>query len=375
MVFHQTENQEMNEFKNVKNILVLKFRHIGDVLLIVPTLRALKETFPHASVSVAVNAGTEDVLAGLELIDELIIFDRSVKKLPLLEKISRESGFIQDIRRRNFDMTVDLTSGDRAAILSFLSGARYRLANDPGTRGLWGKRYLYTHIANIDSTRHMVLQNLDVVNRFGISVDNRDVDFFISEETKAKIRRLFEEKGIKNNDRVVHIHPVSRWMFKCWDDRYMAETIEWMSREGMKIVLTCAPEEHERKRLERILSMLPEDILSSGNIINISGKTTIKELAAISDASDIFFGVDSAPMHIAAAVKTPVVALFGPTNHSVWSPYGEDNIVLTKEMPCKPCRKGMCEGISLRDCMSAIRPEDVKEAFHKIAGQNLHRKR
>jgi len=356
----------MNEFQNVKKILVLKFRHIGDVLLIVPTIRALKETFPDASVSVAVNAGTEEVLAGLELIDELIIFDRSVKKLPALKKLSRETGFILDMRRRNFDMTVDLTSGDRAAILSFLSGARYRLANDPGTRGFWGKRFLYTHIARIDSSKHMVLQNLDVVNQFGISADNRDVDFFISDEVKEKVRRLFKEKGIKKDDRVVHIHPVSRWMFKCWDDAYMAEVIDWMCRKGMKVVLTCAPEKHERERLDTILSLLPEETRSSGNIVNISGRTTIKELAAISDAADIFFGVDSAPMHIAAAVKTPVVALFGPTGESTWGPYGDKHIILSKNMPCKPCRKGMCEGINLRECMSAIKPEDVKNAISQF---------
>jgi heptosyltransferase-3 len=357
----------MNEFKNVKKILVLKFRHIGDVLLIVPTIRALKETFPDASVSVAINAGTEDVLAGHPLIDELIIFDRAVKKLPLLDKISKEIGFIQNIRRHKFDMTVDLTSGDRAAILSFFSGARYRLANDPGTRGLWGKRFLYTHIADVDTTKHMVCQNLDIVNQFGISDENREVDFFISDETKAAIRRLFDENGFKHGDRIVHIHPVSRWMFKCWDDSYSAEVIEWMCGEGMKVVLTCAPDKGERQRLDKILSLLPAEILSSGSILNISGRTTIKELAATSEASDIFFGVDSAPMHIAAAVKTPVIALFGPTSESIWSPYGKNHIILAKGMECKPCRKGSCEGIALRDCMSAIKPGDVKKAISDLS--------
>lgn len=357
----------MNEFKNIRKILVIKFRHIGDVLLIIPTIRALKETFPDASVSVAINTGTEDVLAGHPLIDELFIYDRSIKKLPALEKISREIGFIHNIRRSNFDMTIDLTSGDRAAILSFLSGARYRLANDPGTGGFWGKRFLYTHIAKIDGTRHMVMQNLDVVNHFGISSDNRDVDFFITDEAEEKVRRLFEEKGITKDDRVVHIHPLSRWTFKCWDDGYMAEIIDWMCRKGMKVVLTCAPEPHERERLRRILSLLPEETASSGNMINISGKTTIKELAAISDAADIFFGVDSAPMHIAAAVKTPVIAIFGPSGlYGEWYPYGDGHIVLTKNLQCKPCHKRMCEGIELRDCMRAIKPHDVEEAVIKM---------
>lgn len=357
----------MNRFKNIKKILVLKFRHIGDVLLIVPTIRALKETFPEASIAVAVNAGTEDVLAGHKLIDELIIFDRSVKKLPALKKISREIGFIQNIRRRNFDMTVDLTSGDRAAILSFLSGAKYRLVNNPGTRGFPGKRFIYTDISDIDNKKHMVLQNLDVVNQFGISAGDGDVDFFISDETKEKVRQLFNDKGIGKGDSIVHIHPVSRWMFKCWDDRYMAEIINWLCTEGMKVILTSAPDRAEVARAERILSLLPVGTKSSGSMIPLFGKTTIKELGAISKAADIFIGVDSAPMHIAAAVKTPVIALFGPSGHyGEWYPYGDGHIVLTKNLPCKPCHKDMCEGVELRECMRAIKPHDVQEAVIKM---------
>jgi heptosyltransferase-3 len=360
----------MHKFKNVKKILVLKFRHIGDVLLIIPTIRALKETFPEASLSVALNAGTEAVLSGHGLIDELIVFDRSVKKLPLIQKITKEIDFIKSIRNRRFDMTVDLTSGDRAAILSYISGAGYRLANDPGKDGFLGKRFCYSHLAHInDRQQHMVRQNLDIVNQFGISSDNRDVDFFISDETKEKVARLFDEKGIKKGDRIVHIHPLSRWMFKCWDDVYMAEIIDWLCRKGAKVVLTSAPDSNELERTHKITSFLKSQTLSSGSLIDISGKTTIKELAAVSRASDIFFGVDSAPMHIASAVKTPVIALFGPTGESTWGPYGENHIVLSKDLPCKPCRKGMCEGIDLRECMSAIKPEDVKKAISDKIGQ------
>jgi heptosyltransferase-3 len=360
----------MHEFKNVRKILVLKFRHIGDVLLIIPTIRALKETFPEASISVAVNAGTEAVLSGHGLIDELIVFDRSVKKLPILQKIAKEIDFIKNIRNRRFDMTVDLTSGDRAAILSYMSGAGYRLANDPGKDGFFGKRFCYSHIARInDRSKHMVLQNLDVVNQFGISSENRDVDFFISDETKKRVALLLDKKGVKKGDLIVHIHPISRWMFKCWDDAYMADIIDWLCREGTKVVLTSAPDSNELERTRKITSFLKPETLSSDSFINISGKTTIKELAAVSLASDIFFGIDSAPMHIAAAVKKPVIALFGPTGESTWGPYGKNHIVLSKALPCKPCRKGMCEGIDLRECMSAIKPEDVKKAVSEKIGQ------
>ncbi len=372
-------------FKNIKKILVIKFRHIGDVLLTIPTIRALKETFPDAKVFVLVNSGTEDVLSGNALIDELIVLDRAVKNLPIIKRYIEEAMFLKKIRTKGFNMTVDLTGGDRATFLSFLSGARYRLAADFGRKGFIGKKYLYTHLADIDRQKHMVLQNLDIVKRFGITTDNTNVDFFIPEEIKQSIKKTLVENGITEKDKIVHVHPTSRWLFKCWKDEYMAEIIGWLIDKGVKVVVTSAPDSKEMEKAKRILSLVglvgdsPSRSIGMGlsplpssrimhyasRILDLCGKTTIKELAAISEASDLFIGVDSAPMHIAAAVGTPVIALFGPTGKE-WIPYGEGNTVVSKDMPCKPCKKGMCEGIGLRDCMTAINPDDVKEAVSKI---------
>ena len=356
------------EFKDIKKILVIKFRHIGDVLLTSPAIRALKKSFPKADVSVLVNSGTEEVLSGLPVISELMVFDRKIKKLPGLQKYMKEVAFYKEIRSKGFDMAVDLTGGDRAAIVSFLSGARYRLALDPGGQGFAGKRFLYTHLAKIDSQKHMVLQNLDIIGQFGITTLNKEMDFFIPEDARLSVGRILHENNISEGDTVVHIHPTSRWMWKCWDDKYMAEVFGWMVDKGMKIVLTSAPVDKEIETANRILSLIPDELISKG-IVNLCGRTSIKELAAISDAADLFFGVDSAPMHIAAAVRTPVVALFGPTNEKVWAPFGDGHIVLLKDFECKPCRKGMCEGVQLRDCMTAIKPDDVKKAVEKVLGR------
>ncbi len=374
-------------FKDIKKILVVKFRHIGDVLLTVPTIRALKETFSDASVSVLVNSGTEDVLSGNPIINELMVFDRAIKDLPPFKRYLKEVKFLKEIKAKGFDMIVDLIGGDRSAILSFLSGARYRLAADFGRKGFIGKKYLYTHLANIDRQEHMVLQNLDIVKRFGITTDNTNVDFFIPEEIKQSIKKTLVENGITEKDKIVHVHPTSRWFFKCWQDEYMAEIIGWLIDKGLKVVVTSAPDSKEMEKAKRILSLVgdsPSRSIGMGQsplpssrithyascILDLCGKTTIKELAAISEASDLFIGVDSAPMHIAAAVGTPVIALFGPTGKE-WIPYGEGNTVVSKDMPCKPCKKGMCEGIALRECMSAIKPDDVKEAVNKILKEAL----
>ncbi|MDO9287538.1 MAG: hypothetical protein Q7T83_01970, partial [Thermodesulfovibrionales bacterium] len=184
------------DFQGIKKILVIKLRHIGDVLLTVPVFRALRENFPQAHITAIVNSGTEAVLTGNPLINEVIAFDRTIKKIKPVQKYLKELSFLKKIRGKGFDMTVDLTSGDRAAIISFASGAKYRLASDTGKDGFPGKRYFYTHLAKNDSSQHMVLQNLDVVRQFGISTDNLNVDIFIPEDARTFVKNVFEKNNI-----------------------------------------------------------------------------------------------------------------------------------------------------------------------------------
>jgi heptosyltransferase-3 len=346
----------MHKFDGVKKILVIKLRHIGDVLLSVPVFRALRETFPCAHISALVNAGTEDVLAGNPLIDEVIVFDRKVKSESFVKKLAREISFLRKIREKGFDMAVDLTSGDRAALLALVTGARYRIAYDPQGGGFPGKRYLYTHLAARDAgPPHMVTQNLSTVGQFGIATDNTDVDFFIPEEARGFVRDILKARSVRQSDRLVHIHPTSRWLFKCWKDEYMAGVIKWLLSKKVAVIVTSSPSRQEMARAKNILALAGED----ARLIDLCGITTIKQLAAISATSDLFIGVDSAPMHIAAAVGTPVIALFGPTGDLQWGPWGEQHVVFTKKMHCKPCPGSRCSGVEVRKCLEEITMDEV----------------
>jgi len=333
----------MNEFKDVKNILVIKLRHIGDVLLTVPVFRALRETFPGAQISALVNSGTEDVLAGNPLIDEIIVFDRSVKSTSLLIKCIKELSFLSMVRSRNFDMTVDLTSGDRAAILSLASGARYRIAyNHDG--GFAGKRYLYTH-----------LQNLDMVKQFGITTEDLTVDFSLPNGAKEFADDIFKKHSINKFDPVVLIHPTSRWLFKCWKDEYMAQVVNWLIENKAWVIVTSSPSGQEMEKAAHILSLVNDN----SKLIDLCGKTTIKQLAAVAARSDLFIGVDSAPMHIAAALNISVIALFGPSGEEQWRPWGEGHATLIKKLGCKVCQKCERDGVEVRRCLEAIKPAEV----------------
>ena len=379
-------------FQSIKKILVIKLRHIGDVLLTVPVFRALRENFPQAHITAIVNSGTEAVLTGNPLINEVIAFDRTIKKINPVQKYLKELYFLKKIRGKGFDMTVDLTSGDRAAIISFASGAKYRLASDTGKDGFPGKRHFYTHLAKNDSSQHMVLQNLVVVRQFGIGTENLNVDIFIPEDARTFVKNVFAIKGGQREDKVIHVHPTSRWLFKCWKDEYMAEVISWLLNMGTKVIVTSSPDKREIEKTKKILSLVSYQLSAiSHQLMDLCGKTNIKQLAAISEASDLFFGVDSAPMHIAAAVNTPVIALFGPSGAFHWgpwdnkqksevrsqkseeTPYPKKNgiqtfgihTVIQKDRECIPCGEDGCDGSKISRCLEDITPDDVKNILTK----------
>jgi len=347
-------------FNHVNKILVIKLRHIGDVLLTVPVFRALRENFPNAHISALVNSGTDDVLIGNSLIDEILVFKRSIKKQNPIKRFVMELSFLRGIRTKCFDMTINLTEGDRGALVSFISGAKYRIAQDPGRSGFGGKRYLYTHLAENGIDKHMVLRNLNIVRNFGIDTDNLTVDIFVPAEAREFVKKILHENRLNENTKIVQIHPTSRWLFKCWKDEYMAEVIHWLVKNGVNVIITSSHDKKEMDKAKKILSLLPANISHyKSRIIDLCGKTTIKQLAAISETSDLFLGVDTAPTHIAAAVGTPVIALFG-TGENEWKPWGSKHLVISRETFN---RIGMSREEYIMKNLSLITPDDVMKAI------------
>ncbi|NWF55787.1 MAG: putative lipopolysaccharide heptosyltransferase III [Syntrophaceae bacterium] len=349
----------------VQKILLIRLRNIGDVLLMVPTIRAFREAFPGAQLAALVNAGTEEMLTGNPLLDEVLVFDPRWKMLPLTQRVVQEGKFLWEVRRRGFDLAINTTEGDRGAFLCLASGARIKVGLYDAS-GLWWKGRVYDRLVRIpDWKAHLVEQMLEIPRSLGLNPRDKRVEIFYLPEDREEIDRLLRQEGVGPHDEVVHIHPTSRWLFKCWRDEAMAGVIDRLEEAGnLRTVLTSGKEEKELKKIDHILGACRT------RPVSLAGKVTLKQLAALSARARLFLGVDTAPMHIAAAVGTPVIALFGPSGEFNWGPWGNGHVVIKKDWECRPCGRDGCQGSKRSRCLEEITEEEVlKEIFQVLSRQ------
>jgi len=350
--------------KRVERILLIRLRNIGDVLLMVPTVRVFRDAFPRAHIAALVNAGTAEMLTGNPDLNEVLSFEPRWKTLPWGQRVATEMEFLSEVRRRKFDLAINMTEGDRGAFLCLASGARFKVGMYQPGPGFWWKKKIFHHLVRIpDWKGHMVEQMLEIPRSLGLGPKEKRLKIFYSPEDRDFIQRILSKEGVGPEDRLVHIHPTSRWLFKCWRDEGMAKVIDALERSGkVRVALTSGKEEKELQKIERILEHCQT------RPVNLAGKVNLKQLAALSGRSQLFIGVDTAPMHIAAAVGTPVLALFGPSGEFNWGPWGNGHVVIKKDWECRPCGKDGCEGSKRSRCLEEISVEEVlARAFEMLA--------
>ncbi len=350
--------------KEYENILVIKLKHIGDVLVATPVLTSLKEAYPESLLSVLVDKGTEEMVTLNPAVDEVIVLDRA-EDTPFLERFLRQAIFALGLRRKKFDLVLELSAGDRGAFLGFVTGARERIGFEPGKRTFMGRHHLFSRLVKIDTgTQHMVDYNLALVRSLGIEPLGKSLSIVWSESDSRVCMRLLADKGLSKGQPYVVLHPASRWLFKAWNSRGYAVLCDHIAEKyGFTVVVTSAPDEKEKERVEEIFSLV------KSRLIDLSGILSLKQLACCIAKSVLFVGVDSAPMHIAAAVNTPVVALFGPSGDHMWGPWGNGHSVVKKGWDCQPCGRDGCDGTKVSKCLEAIAPEEVFCAVdHKLRG-------
>ena len=358
------------ELNKIKKILLIKLLYIGDVVLTTPAIRTFKESLPHATISMAVYKNTAPVLEGNPNIAEILSLDSAARKLPAWKRLKKEIEFVREVRNRQFDLIVNLTNNDRGAILSFLSGAQYRIGMSRPKKSLmknWNK-LLFTHLYTIDNTHtHWAARHLEAVRLLGFEPKAGKLEIYLKDLEIKETKELLIKNGWDGNRKLIHIHPTARLKSKCWRAEGVADVINYVIHAGYDVALTSGKDRFEMDIIEKILS------LTKYKPINLAGKTSLREIASISSLSTLFIGVDSAPIHIAAAVDTPVIALFGPMPVELWRPWGNGHTVLIKYMDCLPCGLDGCNGSGKSECLDSLSSYVVIEKIKEILENNKQR--
>lgn len=334
----------MLDLSTLNEILVIKLRYLGDVLLITPCLQAIKENLPHANVTVVVNKGTEAILQNHPCVDHVVVIDRRY----FIEGCRA----VMRLRERRYDLVLDLTDGDRSAIMTRLLNARHRVGYNAEHR--WRGR-CYDQVIHADPDEmHSVNYYLRAVQDIGLKTNMYAPTLSFGPDDEEYANELLVDHGIDREEQLVMIHPGSRWKAKSWlPERFAAVADTIQDSRSTRVVF--AGSEQERVWVKNIQAQM------STTSVSIVGQTTVLQLAAVMRKCALFLGNDNGPMHMAAAVGLPVVALFGPTNPKVWGPWGKGHRVFFKDFDCRACFVPGCR-LGSQSCMAQISVDEVMDA-------------
>jgi len=347
--------------KEIARALVVMLRHHGDVLLATPVLGVLKAHAPKIEIDALVYDQTAPLLEGHPALAELHLVGRNWKKAGFLSRFALEKQLYGALRARGYDLIVHLSDQPRGAWLARALGARYRVAPvAPGRGAFWAGSFTHLFALAGNGRRHKVEANLDALRRIGVQpgMEERRLQFIPGAAAEARVASLLAAEGLAERG-YVHLHPASRWSFKCWPAGHNAALIDRLA-SSHRVVLTAAPEPGEMALTAQIAAQ------ATSKPLNLAGKLSIKELGALTARARLFIGVDSMPMHLAAAAGTPSVALFGPSGEHEWRPWRVAHRVVTTDHACRPCGNDGCGGGKVSECLTTLGVDEVYAAAQEL---------
>jgi ADP-heptose:LPS heptosyltransferase len=273
-----------------------------------------------------------------------------------MEEWSYQAKFFSSLRSHHFDLAIDMKTGDRGAILAFLSGAKQRIGLYAHDGKLWRNR-VFTHLALPVQApgRHMAEHYLSLLEEYGIKTDHVWPELIPSEARLRDARDLLKQQVVPSDRPIIALQPFSLWPYKEWGMKKYVRLIEWLISHRVSVIVTGSAD--ERVKADELMKECPS------NTYNLAGKTPIGILPAVFRSCKLFIGVDSAGMHIAAATGIPTISLFGPSSSTDWAPRGKEHLVVRKDLPCVPCQDKGCENSGVSRCLDELTFEEVQDAI------------
>jgi len=338
------------EKKPPRSILVLRPGAMGDVLLTTPALRALRLAFPAARISVLVTGSGEAILRGNVNVDEIIVLDKS--------SLRAQTSMIPLVRRKKFDLVIDFLCNPRTAVIAFFSGAPRRLGYDVRMRklayNLRKPRDEYREGKKV--AKYAAQVNIDMLRCLGIKSEATQLDFKASDAAQTRMDEFLRSHHV-DQKKVVGICPAGTWPSKTWEvEKFAGLADRIVSELGHKALILWGPGERElAQRMARLMEK--EGVLAC--------ETSIDEASAIIRNCALFVSNDSGLKHIAVALGTPTVTIFGPTNPKTWNPTEPAHRAVHADVDCLFCDKNECDDLR---CMKELNIGRVFSMVEEVLG-------
>ncbi len=336
------------------NILIIKLSAIGDVIHALPVSHAIKETFPEARTAWVVEPPARELLEGNPYIDDVILFEKKRFKESLGGFLQNFGPFRRRLRAGHFDTALDLQGLGKSAAIAWFSGAKRRL-------GTCNMRELSDRISRPvtgpNAKGHIVERYLDVARAIGCRVDKVVFPLVLSRQEQALAARIREQGGVPAGARYVVLAPGANWPNKRWPAKSYAALADWLYDRKLIPVFVGggAVDENLAAEIEAQAKLPP---------VNLIGRTSLRQLAAILRDACAVVGGDTGPVHLAAGLGVPTVMLMGPTDANRNGPYGQTDNAIEVSRPCRWCWKRACpKGL---DCLASIPVDAVTEKLASL---------
>ncbi len=337
--------------------MVVRTDRIGDVVLSTPVLRALRENFKDSFIALMVSPKTKDLVIGNPYLDEVIVFDKDNLHKGILSSIR----FALYLKRKKIDTVLILHPTNRVNIITYLAGIPVRVGFDRKcgfllTDRIPDEKYL--------GAKHEMEYSLDVLRHIGLEINESSKALFvpIKEKDTESIEKFFSANKIEKSDTLIGIHPGASCPSKRWMTERFAKLADTLIKDfKVKVVIVTGREDTEiGKTVANLMQNKPVTAL---------GNLTLGELTCLIKRLRIFISNDSGPVHIATAVGTPVISIFGRNQKGLspdrWRPLGKEDIYLHKEVGCEVCLAHNCN-IGFK-CLEAISVQEVLNAVKKLS--------
>ncbi|MBI1807563.1 MAG: glycosyltransferase family 9 protein [Ignavibacteria bacterium] len=329
-------------------------KFIGDVVLTTPIIRTLREKYPDAYVAYLGEKEAVSLLQHNPYLNEIISFDFS--KPTLIE----QPRVMFQLRKRRFDVFIDLFCNPRTAMLARASGAPIRIGKEVKGRGK-----LYTHQIVDDGRPKTAIEfHYQYVKPLSVEPIHRRTEIFLTDDEKREARNYLKWQDIDVNKPTVGLHPGATWPAKMWQwEKFAALADLIRAKLDAQVVVTQGP--HDRKLVEQISARAVANML-------VLPVMKLRQLAAVIAQFTVYVTNDAGPMHVGPAVGTKTIGIFGPGEENIWFPYAApsydasaEHVALRKDVPCHPCHLDFCnrEGEEFMECMKLL---DVKEVFEHV---------